>query len=290
VIDERKEPAPILVADLFGEVRRELLKLLEGLSPSDWERPTAAPLWSVKDVALHLLGGDLSNLSRRRDAFQLQGKPITEYRELVAFINEWNEQWVLAARRMSPRVLCDLLAWTGPQLAAYFASLDPFALGGPVSWAGPDPAPVWLDMAREYSEQWHHQQQIWDATAGDTTARNGTAKPPLYAKRLFAPVLDTFMRATPHVYRDVAAPEGSAVGITITGEAGDRWFLSLGKHGWELLLACEGEPATSLAIPQDAAWRLFTNGLRGEGARKVTTIRGEARLAQPFFRTIAVIA
>jgi uncharacterized protein (TIGR03083 family) len=296
VHDERKNPTPIrsvepiLVADLFGEVRGEQLKVLEDLSPGEWERPTAAPLWSVKDVALHILGGDVGNLSRRRDQFKLPGKPIAEYRELVAFINELNEQWVRTARRMSPRVLCDLLAFTGPQLAAYFASLDPFAMGGPVSWAGPGPAPVWMDIAREYTEQWHHQQQIRDATARDAPAKDVIAKPPLYAKRLFAPVLDTFMRATPHVYRDMVVPEGTAVEITITGEAGGRWFLSRGEHGWELLLACDAEPTTSLAIPQDAAWRLFTKGLRGEEARKAATIRGDTQLAQPFFQTIAVIA
>jgi uncharacterized protein (TIGR03083 family) len=181
VSEQEKDTAPILVAELFPEVRRELLQVLEGLSPEEWERQTAAPLWSVKDVALHLLGGDVSNLSRRRDAFRLPGKAITEYRELVEFINSWNAQWIAAARKMSPRVLCDLLALTGPQLAEYFASLDPFVMGKPVSWAGPDPAPVWLDIAREYTEQWHHQQQIRDATG----------RPPLYPSRLFAPVLDT---------------------------------------------------------------------------------------------------
>lgn len=277
---QAEKPGPILVADLFAEVRSELLQLLEGLSPAEWERPTAAPLWSVKDVSLHLLGGDVSNLSRRRDSFRLPGTPIIAYRELVAFINEWNAQWVAAARRMSPRVLCDLLAFTGPQLAEYFGSLDPFAMGEAVSWAGPNPAPVWLDIAREYTEQWHHQQQIRDATA----------RPPLYARRLFAPVLDTFMRATPHVYRDVSAIEGTTVEIRITGEAGGTWFLTRGCEGWELLLASDVEPAASIAIPEDAAWRLFTKGLRGEEAKRLATVRGDVVLSEPFFRTVAVIA
>ena len=278
--EQEKDTAPILVAELFPEVRRELLQVLEGLSPEEWERQTAAPLWSVKDVALHLLGGDVSNLSRRRDAFRLPGKAITEYRELVEFINSWNAQWIAAARRMSPRVLCDLLALTGPQLAEYFASLDPFVMGKPVSWAGPDPAPVWLDIAREYTEQWHHQQQIRDATG----------RPPLYPSRLFAPVLDTFLRATPHVYRDVAAPEGTAVKIQITGDAGGTWFLARTPRGWKLLLACDAEPAASIAIAQEVAWRLFTKGLRGDEARRLTVVDGDLDLCEPFFRTVAVIA
>jgi hypothetical protein len=32
-----------------------------------------------------------------------------------------------------------------------------------VSWAGPDTSPAWLDIARDYTEFWVHQQQIRDA-------------------------------------------------------------------------------------------------------------------------------
>jgi hypothetical protein len=52
----------------------------------------------------------------------------------------------------------------GPIVDAYFASLDLDSLGGPVSWAGPEAAPVWFGVAREYTERRHHQQQIRDAT------------------------------------------------------------------------------------------------------------------------------
>jgi uncharacterized protein (DUF2336 family) len=92
VREEEKKAAPILIADLFPEVRRELLQALQDLSPAEWERQTAAPLRSVKDVALPLLGGDVSNLSRRPFAFRLPGKPIADYRDLVAFLDEWNAQ------------------------------------------------------------------------------------------------------------------------------------------------------------------------------------------------------
>ncbi|HEX3202686.1 MAG TPA: hypothetical protein VHW42_12245 [Actinomycetes bacterium] len=43
----------------------------------------------------------------------------------------------------------------------------------PVSWVGPDPAPNWLDVAREYSERWTHQQQIRDAA--EIPGRDGPA-------------------------------------------------------------------------------------------------------------------
>ena len=61
-------PQPILVVDLFPEILDALLSLLGGLSADAWQRPSACPGWSVKDVALHLLGVEVGNLSRRRDA------------------------------------------------------------------------------------------------------------------------------------------------------------------------------------------------------------------------------
>lgn len=278
VSELRKTAPPILVADLFPDIRKCLLDLLESLSPADWERPTAAPLWSVKDIALHLLGGDLGNLSRRRDKF-VRKASVAGYQDLVDFINNLNDEWVRAARRLSPRTLCDLLAFTGPQTGEYFASLNPFDLSEAVSWAGPEPAPVWLDVAREYTEQWHHQQQIRDAAD----------KPPLYQARLFAPVLDTFMRATPHHYRDLAAPQGTCIAIQITGEAGGAWFLNRGLNAWDLLVETEGAVRASVSIPQDAAWRMFTKGLASDRARDLSTITGDATFAEPFFSSIAVI-
>ncbi|NYF79689.1 maleylpyruvate isomerase family mycothiol-dependent enzyme [Granulicella arctica] len=278
---ERTPPQPILLHDRFNEIRTLLLELLNSLSPDDWQQPTAAPLWSVKDVALHLLGGDLSNLSRRRDQHRPPpDSPIDSYQDLVAFINRHNADWVRASRRISPHLLCDLLAFTGPQLATYFASLDPFALGDPVDWAGPDPAPVWLDIAREYTEQWHHQQQIRDATH----------RPPLYTPHLFALVLDTFLRAMPHSYSNTAAPEGTTIHIEITGEAGNQWFLERSSTSWELLTATSTPPTTHISIPQDTAWRLFTKGIRPEQALSHATITGDPAMAPPFFHTLSVLA
>ena len=60
-----REPEPILVADRFSELLDALLELLSGLSPAEWEQPTVCAGWSVRDVALHLLGDDVGMLSSR---------------------------------------------------------------------------------------------------------------------------------------------------------------------------------------------------------------------------------
>jgi uncharacterized protein (TIGR03083 family) len=274
-----KPPAPVIVLELFPEVRAALLELLTSLSSEEWARPTVCPGWSVKDVALHLLAGDLGVLSRRRDNFTPAGKAIEGWNDLVALINQLNASWIAATRRLSPRVLCDLLAWSGPQVEGYFASLDPFAIGAPVNWASEESAPNWLDLAREFTERWHHQQQIRDAVG----------RPGLTARRYLAPVLATFVHALPRTYRDVSAPEGIVVRLTITGEAGGEWFVARENAAWKLYVEVNSPPAASVTLDSGDAWRLFTKGLRKEEAKSRAVLAGNSQLAAKMLETISIL-
>src|SRR4051812_32436576 len=279
---------PVLVADLFPELDAHLLALLATLTPEQWQVPTACAGWSVKDMAAHLLGGDLGNLSRRRDgltnalaAYAPPGADFADGPALAAALNRWNEDWVEAARRLSPRVLCDLLAATFPATHAYYRELDPFVLGGPVSWAGSGPAPVWLDIAREYTEHWAHHAQIRDALG---------VLPPLDTPRLFAPVLATYLRALPHTLRHHAAPEGTTLRVVITGPAGGEWLALRQDDQW-LLGTDPVRPAQATAVlDQDAAWRLFTRGLTGDFTRAAIQLDGDTTLASVVLDMVAIIA
>jgi uncharacterized protein (TIGR03083 family) len=273
-----KHPSKVIIVDRFAPLRANLLTLLADLGEDDWARPTAAPRWSVKDVASHLLGGDVAILSGKRDGFHIQQR-IESNDQLIELVGRLNAEWVVAARRMSSRLLRELLAFTGPEVEACFASLDPMAMGGAVSWAGPDPAPIWFDLAREFTERWHHQQQIRDATG----------RRPLYDPYFLSPVLDTFMRALPYAYRNAMAPAGTLLRFEISGEAGGTWFLSREEEGWTLVLHAPTEPVTDVVIPQDVAWRLFTKGIDREKARSLAVISGRADLAASMFATTAII-
>ena len=261
-------------------MRSALLALLTGLSPADWERATVCASWSVKDVASHLLAGDAGILSRGRDGYTAGESAGETYEEFVTFINRLNDSWVQATRRLSPRLLCDLLEFTGPPVEEYFASLDPDATGAPVAWAGPEPAPVWLDLAREYTERWHHQQQIRDAVG----------RPGLKEPRFFAPVLDTFVRALPHTFRDVSADEHTTLQFSVRGDSGGDWFLVREPGQWKLLLEADSKPAAMVSLAQEDAWRLLTRGIRPDEARLRATTGGEEQFISRMLEMISVIA
>jgi hypothetical protein len=152
-------------------------------------------------------------------------------------------------------------------------------LGGAVSWAGNAPAPVWLDLAREFTEHWHHQQHI----------REATGRQILDEPRFLRPVLAAFVFALPPTFADMDAPAGTAVTLAITGPAGGEWTVRR-EGGWRLYEGAPEQPNARVALPQDVAWRLFTKGMAPERARGSATVEGERRLGERLFDTVAIIA
>jgi uncharacterized protein (TIGR03083 family) len=276
------EPAGrIHVLHLFPEERAALLDVLRSLSPDEWGAPTACAGWSVKDVAAHLIADDFGRLSRSRDdGYRVSWIDAPSFDDLVAAINAQNEQWVDAMRRLSPRVITDLLELAGAQSQAFFETLDLDALNGPVDWIGPDPAPVWVDLAREYTERWAHQQQI----------RDGAGRPGLYEPRLFAPVLDAYVRALPRAFAGVDAAEGTQVVVEITGDAGGRWSVVRRDGAWSLYVGGDGPAAATVTLDQETAWRLFTKGITRTVARSRAAISDDVSLGERVLDAVSVLA
>lgn len=243
---------PILVADLFPEVSRQLVELLRSLSGDDWRRPTVSSRCTVKDIASHLLDGSLRRLSLQRDGYRPpdgRSQP-REGERLLDFLNRLNDEWETATCRLSPNVLVDLIEWADSQLANLFRSLDPH---GPeifsVAWAGEDQSENWMDIGRDYTEKWHHAQQIFDATKRPSTILN---------RRLGHPCLDVFMRALPFTFRNVDADQGRVVTVTITGDAGGAWHVERRDRGWEQISQPARPANATVTMDQDSAWRLVT--------------------------------
>jgi len=273
---------PVFLVDRLPPLHSQLMTLLRRLDPADWDRPTACALWSVKDIAAHLLDGSLRRLSSGRDGLDAAPVPApASYSELVAYLNSLNAEWTAAARRLSPRVLMDLLDSTAAEAHAFFQSLDPHAPAlFAVAWAGEDSSPNWFDIAREYTERWLHQQQIREAV--DSPGLNG--------REWLYPTLDIFMRALPFAYRGVASEAGQAVRLDIEGEAGGVWTLLRGGGAWSLFTGSDERPATRVSLDQETAWRLFSKGLTRDRARDRIRIEGDPRLGEPVFRSLAVMA
>ena len=272
---------PIFTANLFPKLEAMLLDLLRSLSPEDWERQTESPKWKVKDIAAHLLDTPLRGVSIGRDSYLPESPQIHSSAELAAYINRLNQEGVSVYRRLSPAVLISMMEVASKMLAEYHAARDPFAQAPfGVSWAGEDTSANWFDTAREYTERWHHQQQI----------RLAANRPGIMTRELYHPVLDCFLRALPFTYRNLSAKPGALVQIVISGECGGRWNLYRADDGWQLIGVPSGEKTSETTIPQEIAWRIFTKGIERKSAESQVTVTGDAKLGSHVLGMISIVS
>jgi hypothetical protein len=162
----------------------------------------------------------------------------------------------------------------------YFRTLDLQAQGGSVAWAGASPAPVWLDLAREYTERWHHQQHIRDAVG-----RPGFKEP-----RYLSPVLAIFIRALPRTFETISATPNTSVKLTITGTAGGCWSVMRFEDGWRLYAGAPANPTAEAILGEETAWRLFTHGLSSDQVRSAAVIMGERKLGLQVLEMVSIIS
>jgi len=265
---------PIQTAPLFPVLHQHLQTLLRSLSAADWQRETICTGWTVKDVAAHLLDTSLRTITLYRDGYVSPDSPtIGSYQELVNYLNQLNNDWVRATRRLSPAILTDWLAQACAEADALITSLPPAdpALFS-VAWAGQQVSPNWFHVAREYTERWHHQQQIRLAV-GQTAD--------LETDELYQPVLDTFMQALPFAYRDTPAATGTLLQFSVADLAGGNWFLRREGDQWRLEpTAPNQQPDTWVQIDRAFAWQLLTRNLPTDVAAAYIRISGDEALGR----------
>jgi uncharacterized protein (TIGR03083 family) len=277
-----ERPVPIDTRRWFRPVSNSLLTLLRGLRLELWERPTVAGTWVVRDVVAHLLDTTLRRLSFHRDGMTPPPPPraLASERDFIDFINQLNAQWVTSAKRLSPRVVTDLYERASREAADWFESLplDAPALF-PVSWAGEQVSAGWFDLGREFTELWHHQQQIRMAVGADALAD----------PRYLAAVIDVAVRGLPHAFRDVPAEAGQTVAIDIGGPSGSQWTLAREEQRWTLWRGKPPAATASIRLSDQTAWQLLFNALSEGDAGRAVLIEGRTDLGRALLRARSVI-
>jgi uncharacterized protein (TIGR03083 family) len=260
---------------LFPVLHQKLIDLLRSLSPDDWHRQTVCANWSVKDVASHLLDTSLRTIAMYRDNYSAPEKPVIQsYGDLVDYLNQLNNDWVRATRRLSPAVLIDWLEQASQEAEEQLMALPPDEPATfSVAWAGQMESPNWFHVAREYTERWHHQQQIRLAVGQEEE---------ILTDELYQPVLDTFMRALPHAYREIPAIDGTLIRFNVPNMSGGDWFLYRQNGAWQQVSNAEQKsPDTFVTIDRTMAWQLLTRNLPTDTAALFIQIEGNESLGWP---------
>ncbi|MBU3862728.1 maleylpyruvate isomerase family mycothiol-dependent enzyme [Streptomyces sp. 4503] len=269
--------SPIDARSLFAPEQAALMATLRGLASADWGKEAVSG-WTVRDLAAHILGDFCGRLARDRDGHQ-DGPGFALGETPEAFIHRINHEWVDAHRRVSPAALTDTLDLVGGKVSRFFetADLEEPSLG--VSWAGVDPAPMWWDSARDFTEFWTHRQQIRHAIGQETDAD----------PRFLSVVLDAFMRALPHTLREVTAPVGRRAQVLIGGPAGDAWTATATGFGWSLAEPDGERPAAIVRLDAETAWRLCTRGIQPDTALARVRIDGDRQLAEAVCQIVSIV-
>jgi hypothetical protein len=192
------------------------------------------------------------------------------------WLDDFNQQWVEAARRISPALLIELIDIAGRRFEEHVGTLDIDAIGGPVEWAtGDEPAPVWLDVAREYMERYVHQHQI----------RVACGRPPLAAKSAM-PVVHTAVHALPLALASLRRPTGTLVSFTVADDQTITWHLAYTQAGWRFdQLAAEEHHTCEVRTTLDGAIRSFVRDPTGPAL----TWQGDQELAEAMTHAKAII-
>ena len=196
----------------------------------------------------------------------------SDHEEFVCGLAQRNQRWVHGTRILSPRLITDLLRWSGEQLDAYLGTVG-LADPSSVYWAGE--VPLWFNLAREFTERWVHYRQIHDAAlpAGHDHS----------ADEYLSLVLRTFIWGFPRQYQ-APAPDGTVIALKIPGIG--AWILTKTATGWSLDEGPAAEPAASLQISGETAWRLLTDARYDP---RQVQLSGDPALAEPLLRIRGII-
>jgi len=193
-----------LLADLAAE-SADLTALLAPLTPADWERPTPAAGWAIRDQVSHLAFFDEAAALTATDPDRFR----REAEQLMARDADFAGVIAREYRRVPP---AELLAWLGTAREAYlttFASLDPSAR---LPWYGP-PMSAASSVTARLMETWAHGQDVADAL--------GVTRPPTGRLRPIARLgvvtmgFSFALRGRP--------PPGAPVRVELTGPDGTLW-------------------------------------------------------------------
>jgi hypothetical protein len=103
------------------------------------------------------------------------------------------------------------------------------------------------------------------------------------------PLLETSVRALPHAYRHVAAADGTAVTLDVTGETSGAWSVVRGGHRWEVRRGRPDRPAATVTVQTDDSWRLLYNALPPADVQRRVRLTGDQSLAAPLLAARSVV-
>jgi uncharacterized protein (TIGR03084 family) len=195
-----------IINDLEDE-QRALERVLEKMSPEDWDRPSHAPGWLARDQVTHLAFFDEAATRAIVDPAAFQD----EVRRVLAEGGRQEDEYLAKGRDLAPEVLFDWWRSASSGLIRAARGADPKAR---LPWYGPPMSGVSFVTAR-LMETWSHGLDVVDAVEGD---RPDTDR--------LRHVAFLGVRTRPFSYQNRGLePNLAPVHVTLTAPSGAVWEL-----------------------------------------------------------------
>ncbi len=182
----------------------DLLGILRGLSASDWDRPTPAQGWAVRDQVSHLAFFDDTGTLAATDA-----EAFAQSAKVLMSDPDPGVGGITKGRAMTSSELFDWFVSSRTKMIEVFEALDPKAR---LPWYGPAMAAVSFATAR-LMETWAHGQDIADTF--------GVSRVPT-ARLKHVAHIGTRARPFAYVTNGCPAPEGD-VAVVLRAPNGETW-------------------------------------------------------------------
>ncbi len=260
--------------DVWAGCVDDVVALLRGLEPDDWDRPTDLPGWDVRAVAAHLahLESDLAgNVQERVEVPELEHvvSPMGRYTERGPLTRrEWPAERIVEELETSAATrLADLRA-APPTDGSAEAPRSPAGLG----W-------TWSTLlSNRVVDVWMHEQDV----------RRAVGRPGGLDSRGARHTVGSFLSALGYVVgKRVAPPAGTTIVVEVTGPQARVAAVGIGADGRAAPLSePPADPTTRLRMDTEA-YVMLSGGRRDPGAVEVD-VAGDAALAQQMLAAMPV--
>ena len=254
------------IIDALDETWSTFDQVLRPQPPEAYDRPTACPGWSVRDIVSHLLG--IESL--------LRGSPVPAHEgpwpdHVRSPIGEINEAFVAAHRSEPGLVVLDAFRDVARRSLSALRALEDAAWER-VGWSPEGERPYHRFMETRIVDSWIHLQDVRDALL-EPADDHGPGE---------EVVVNRFEAALPYVVgKRVRPPEGTLIQVNLSGRLARTVLLGVRDGRCEALGALSRAPDLEITTPVALFWRRCAGRISAAAllGASATEVRGERELA-----------
>ncbi|MHB1854114.1 MAG: maleylpyruvate isomerase family mycothiol-dependent enzyme [Acidimicrobiales bacterium] len=241
-----------------------LAGLLAELSEAEWATPTALPGWSVKDVAAHVVGTELSLTGQASPALAEDTRAKPHIKNDIGAINE---AWVESFRAGPGSEVVDRLRSVTARRRAELEAMTQEAFDAD-SWTPAGPGSYGRFMQIRVYDCWIHEQDIRAALG-----RPGHDSGPCAEQSL-----DEVVRALGYIVgKKAGAPQGASVSIELEGPTRRSLHVSVDGRA-TVVPVLDGPAAALIRMPFGVFMAMVSGRVPADPAHPEVTIEADTDL------------